>query len=75
MYFDAVHMDIAFRDCVTVGGYCYALILVNCATRYTIGPLALRLSLLLTLFRPFASSVPRLVVWPVPFTLTAISNY
>ncbi len=27
-------MDIAFGDCVLVGGFCYALILVNCATWY-----------------------------------------
>ncbi len=33
-FLDAVHMDIAFGDCVSVGGYCYALILVNRATRY-----------------------------------------
>ncbi len=33
-YLDAVHMDIAFGDCVSVGGYRYALILVDRATRY-----------------------------------------
>jgi hypothetical protein len=33
-YLDAVHMDIAFGDCVAVGGYRYALILVDRATRY-----------------------------------------
>jgi hypothetical protein len=27
-------MDVAFRDCVSVGGFCYALILVDRATRY-----------------------------------------
>ncbi len=27
-------MDIAFGDCVAVGGYCYALILIDHATRY-----------------------------------------
>ncbi len=31
-YLDAVHMDIAFSNCVSVGGYCYALILVDRAT-------------------------------------------
>jgi hypothetical protein len=31
---DAVHMDIAFGDSVTVGGYRFALILVDRATRY-----------------------------------------
>ncbi len=33
-YLNAVHMDIVFGDCVSVGGYSYALILVNRATRY-----------------------------------------
>ena len=33
-YLDAVHMDIAFGDCVSVGGFRYALILVDRATRY-----------------------------------------
>ena len=27
-------MDIAFGDCLSVGGFRYALILVDCATRY-----------------------------------------
>jgi hypothetical protein len=33
-YLDAVHMDIAFGDCLLVGGFWYALILVDRATRY-----------------------------------------
>ena len=33
-FLNAVHMDIAFGDCVSVGGYRYALILVDRATRY-----------------------------------------
>ncbi len=33
-YLDAVHMDIAFGDCLSVGGFQYALILVDCATQY-----------------------------------------
>jgi len=33
-FLDAVHMDIAFGDCVSVGGYRYALILVDRATHY-----------------------------------------
>ena len=33
-YLDAVHMDIAFGDRVSVGGYRYALILVDRATCY-----------------------------------------
>ena len=34
---DAVHMDIAFGDCMLVLGFRYELILVDRATRYTIG--------------------------------------
>jgi hypothetical protein len=34
LYLNAVHTDIAFGDCLSVGGYKYALILVNHATRY-----------------------------------------
>jgi hypothetical protein len=33
-YLDAVHRNIAFGDCVSVGGYCNALILVDRATQY-----------------------------------------
>jgi hypothetical protein len=33
-YLDMVHMDIAFGDYLSVGGLWYALILVDCATRY-----------------------------------------
>ena len=33
-YLDIVHMDIAFGDCMAVGGARYALILVDRATRY-----------------------------------------
>jgi hypothetical protein len=33
-YLDAVHMDIAFGDCLSVGIFWYALILVDCATWY-----------------------------------------
>jgi hypothetical protein len=33
-YLDAVHMDIACGDCVSVSGYCYALILVDRAMQY-----------------------------------------
>jgi hypothetical protein len=33
-FLNAVHMDIAFGDCISVGGYRFALILVDCATRY-----------------------------------------
>ncbi len=33
-YVDAMHMDIAFGDCIAVGGHRYALVLVDHATRY-----------------------------------------
>jgi hypothetical protein len=33
-YLDAVHMDIAFGNCLSIGGYRYALILVDRATWY-----------------------------------------
>jgi len=33
-FLDIVHMDIAFGDCVLVGGFRYALVLVDRATRY-----------------------------------------
>jgi len=33
-YLDVVHMNIAFGDCVSVGGYRYALILVDRVSRY-----------------------------------------
>ncbi len=35
-YLDAVHLDIAFGDCVSVGGYLHALILIDCATGYNL---------------------------------------
>ncbi len=34
LYLDVVHVDIVFGDCVLVGGFQYALILVDWATRY-----------------------------------------
>jgi len=33
-FLDIVHMDIAFGDCISVGGFRYALILIDRATRY-----------------------------------------
>ncbi len=33
-FLGVVHVDIAFGDCILVGGFCYALILVDRATRY-----------------------------------------
>eukprot|EP00956_Cyclotella_meneghiniana_P012602 scaffold17913_cov36-Cyclotella_meneghiniana.AAC.1 len=34
-YLDKVHLDIVFGDCLSLGGYRYALILVDVATRFT----------------------------------------
>jgi hypothetical protein len=34
-YLEKVHLDIVFGDCVALGGYRYALILVDVATRFT----------------------------------------
>lgn len=34
-YLDKVHMDIVFGDCMSLGGFRYALLLVDVATRYT----------------------------------------
>ncbi len=63
-YLDAVHMDIAFGDCVSVGGYRFALILVDRATRYNwaFGLKTLSSScilLALQLFRAAAGSLAR----------------
>jgi hypothetical protein len=33
-YLDIVHVGIAFGDCVSIGGFRYALFFVDCATRY-----------------------------------------
>jgi hypothetical protein len=58
-YLDAVHMDIAFGDCLLVGGYKYALILVDRATRYnwTFGLESLCLDNILGATRLFHASV------------------
>ena len=33
-FLDVVHVDIAFGNCVSMGGFCYALIFIDRATRY-----------------------------------------
>jgi hypothetical protein len=33
-YLNAVHLDIVFGDCMSVGGFKYALIFINKATQY-----------------------------------------
>jgi hypothetical protein len=63
-YLDAFHMDIAFGDCLSIGGFCYALILVDRATWYnwTFGLKSLSLDCILAalrLFRAAAGSLAR----------------
>ncbi len=58
-YLDAVHIDIAFGDCLSIGGFWYALILVDQATRYnwTFGLKTLTLDSILAALCLFQSSV------------------
>jgi hypothetical protein len=51
-------MDIAFGDCISVGGFCYALILVDRATRYnwTFGLKDLTLASIISALRLFKAS-------------------
>ena len=67
-YLDAVHMDIAFGDCLSIGGFCYALILVDCATWYnwTFGLKMLTLDSILSTLCLFCA----LVLWRIVFTVT-----
>jgi hypothetical protein len=63
-YLDAVHMDIAFGDCLSIGGFRYAFILVDRATRYnwTFGLKSLSSDCILAalrLFRAGAGSLAR----------------
>ena len=61
-YLDAVHMDIAFGDCLSVGGFRYALILVDRATRYNwiFGLQSLSLADIISALRKFRASAGRL---------------
>ena len=61
-YLDAVHVDIAFGDCLSVGGLRYALILVDRATRYnwTFGLSDLSSASILGAFRKFRASASAL---------------
>ena len=81
-YLDAVHMDIAFGDCLSVGGFRYALILVDRATRYnwTFGLKSLSSDCILAalrLFRAAAGSLARCFYCDCDAKLfgTAISEY
>ena len=61
-YLDAVHMDIAFGDCLSVGGFRYALILVDRATRYNwaFGLQSLSSVDIISALRKFRAAVGRL---------------
>jgi hypothetical protein len=81
-YLDAVHMDIAFGDCVAVGGYRYTLVLVDRATRYNwnFGLKTLSASDILSalcLFRAAAGRLARCFYTDCDLKLfgTAISEY
>lgn len=63
-FLDKVHMDIVFGDCVALGGYRYAIIFVDVATRYCwlFGLTSLTSSEIISAFellRSDASGVPR----------------
>jgi hypothetical protein len=67
-------MDIAFSDCLSIGGFCYALTLVDRATRYnwTFGLKSLSSD---TFFLLFNSSVRQRALLPVVFTVTVTPNF
>jgi hypothetical protein len=73
-YLDAVHMDIAFGNCVSVNGYCYAFILINRTTRYNWTFDLKTLSSAYIISALSVSSVLQLGCWHIAFTWTAISN-
>eukprot|EP00956_Cyclotella_meneghiniana_P020999 scaffold37679_cov76-Cyclotella_meneghiniana.AAC.13 len=57
-YLDKVHMDIVFGDCLSLGGYRYALLLVDVATRYCwiYGMQALTSNEIISCFEQFVSA-------------------
>ncbi len=61
-YLDVVHLDIAFGDCMSVGGFKYALIFVDRATRYNwcFGLKSLHCNDILSAFLAFQSEAGRL---------------
>jgi hypothetical protein len=64
-YLDAVHMAIAFGDCLLVGGYHYALILVDRSTPYnwTFGLKSLSFKCILSALRLFRVATGPLTCW------------
>ncbi len=75
-------MDIAFGDCVSVGGYRFALILVDRATRYNwaFGLKTLSSSCILLTLRLFRAAASTVIViinflgWPSVNILSIISR-
>ncbi len=81
-YLDAVHMDIAFGDCVSIGGFRYALILVDRTTRYnwSFGLKDLTSANIISalrLFKASAGSLARCFYWDCDLKLfgSAVSKY
>ena len=81
-FLDTVHMDIAFGDCLSVGGFRYALILVNWDTQenWTFSLKSFSLNCILSalqLFRAVAGSLARCFYCDFNAKLfgTAISKY
>ena len=70
-FLDAIHMDIAFGDCISVGGYCYALILVDRVTHNN-WVFGLKTLLPTASLRLFVFSVQRLAPWLVVSTVTVV---
>ncbi len=62
-FLNAVHMDIAFGDCLSIGGFRYALILVDHTTRYnwTFGLKTLTSDSILSALHLFRASAGSLV--------------
>jgi hypothetical protein len=79
---DPVHMDIAFGDCLSVGSFQYALILVDCATLYNraFSLINLLLDAILAAIRLFQAAAGSLVKcyycdYDLKLFGTAISEY
>jgi hypothetical protein len=81
-YLDAVHMDIAFGDCVLISSFRYALVLVNRPTRYnsTFGLKDLTSASIISalcLFRASAGSLARTFYsdWDLKLFSLAVNEY
>jgi hypothetical protein len=69
-----VHLDIAFGDCMSVGGFKYALMFVDRATRtnWCFGLKSLHLNNILSAFLTFQSEAGRLAN---TFDVTVMTNF